>query len=189
MKNLARKVIFGIFCICLLAPTSFQLGNYTLLTAPPPQGNVPNCATYSAFGSCAKCEENYFLVDDAHTQCSQCQSPTDFQYFLRLSNSASTCSKCNNAPSPKKGVYCTQCMEGSYYNASNGTCAVCPAGCERCNSDKKCLDCNIGEYFDTTQKKCLSCGENCRECDGLTNKCIKCFAGLGLGADGKCELC
>jgi Zn finger protein HypA/HybF involved in hydrogenase expression len=80
-KNL-KSTITLLTVLTLLTTNAYTIEAYHNSTlsknfeAPPAEGNIQNCETYSAYGSCSQCEDNYFIADNIHYTCSQCQAKT-----------------------------------------------------------------------------------------------------------------
>jgi len=94
----------------------------------PTNGNVNFCGTYLSYGTCSKCESNYFISTGDSQNCSQCQalnSEIGTEHSTRFKvdpNAASTCATCTSTPGPKRGLVCSSCLDKSYFDSSRDTC-------------------------------------------------------------------
>ena len=161
--------------------------------------------------SCAKCSENYTLVEDVSTRIKSCYTRQgNLSYCLEgkieegiysctkcVNNSALSGNKCscNSDSFSKDSIWCYKCND---YKQGNPGCDE-SYGCKYypANDELDCKKCKEG-YFEATQGQCLLCSllrPNCDKChyNNINNNesliCDNCVNSIyTLNEEDKCEL-
>ena len=162
--------------------------------------NCIKCGTGENEGTCAQCEDNYFLFFH-NLLCLPCDHP--------LYGQIGCGGNCDGSNYQYTGfAFCDNddCKEG-FFNL-NGICFRCSdgsPGCSKCivqsltgeveDNEYTCNECISNEYkYSLTNKNCDRClMQHCLQChytlDYQDKKCDKCFYGFYSNSEGICKKC
>lgn len=124
------------------------------------------------------------------------------------------CAQCEIDATGLRIRYCTRCRDNrvvvggqcvcqpGFFQAADGTCKPCGAGCQSCTNTTVCLTCATSSISNgdgtcscrpgstlvtfTNTMYCQPCDYNCAGCFGLPNNCTSCKFGFSLSAGGVC---